>query len=219
VNTEHHAVPGRCVCFIYNQGGSLVKWYRNTFAAAEHRQAQAEGRDVYPSLFAELPDRPSSVIVLPHFTTTGPPAFITDSSGVIIGLHLDTTRGDILKGIVEGVAFYLKDCVDALPPTGIAIEDYRAVGGGSKSDAWIQVCADIMGRPFIRPSVTEAGALGAAIMAGVGKGIFSSYESAVESMVKLDRTFEPNPAMTALYADRHRRYSRLWPLLRDYLRG
>lgn len=218
LNTEHHAIPGCYVSFIYNQGGSLVKWYRNTFAAAEHRQAQAAGQDVYDSLFAELPDRPSSVLVLPHFTATGPPDFITDSSGVVLGLHLDTSRGDVLKGILEGSAFYLKQCIDALPPTGIAIADYRAVGGGSKSDAWVQLCADVFGRPFLRPQVTEAGALGAAMIAGVGRGVFSSYADAVDRMVKPDKRFEPQTRNTEYYAERCAQYARLWPLLGAYLR-
>ena len=76
-------MPGQYVSFIYNHGGSLVKWYRNTFAAAEHRQAEAEGRDVYADLFDEVPAEPGTVMVLPHFAQTGPPAFIADSSGVV----------------------------------------------------------------------------------------------------------------------------------------
>jgi xylulokinase len=218
LNTEHHAVPGQYVCFIYNQGGSLVKWFRDTFAAAEHCRAQGEGRDVYPELFAELPEGPSPVVVLPHFAVTGPPEFITDSCGVVVGLRLETTRGEILKGILEGTVFYLKEIVDSLPPTGITITDYRAVGGGSKSDSWIQLCADIMGRPFTRPKITEAGVLGAAIMAGVGSGVFSSYEAGVETMVEPDRTFEPDVHRHGLYQDRFEKYRQLWPLLREYLR-
>jgi xylulokinase len=218
LNTEHHAVPGQYVCFIYNQGGSLVKWFRDTFAPAEHRRAQQQGRDVYPELFAELPEGPSSVVVLPHFAVTGPPEFVIDSCGVVAGLRLETTRGEILKGIVEGTTFYLKEIVDSLPATGITITDYRAVGGGSKSDAWIQVCADIMGRPFTRPKITEAGVLGAAIMAGVGSGVFPSYAAGVETMVKLERTFEPDVQRHKLYQDRFEKYSQLWPLLREYLR-
>ena len=217
LNTEHHAVPGRYVSFVYNQGGSLVKWFRDTFAAAERRQAQESGRDVYADLIAEIPTGPSSVVVLPHFTTTGPPAFISDSCGVIAGLRLETSRGDVLKGILEGTTFYLKECVEALAPTGIEIADFRAVGGGSKSDAWIQVCADVLGRPFVRPQVTEAGALGAAIIAGVGGGAFPSYESGVEAMVRLEHTFEPNPQQQELYERRFETYTRLWPLLKDYL--
>lgn len=218
INTEHHAVPGSYVCFIYNQGGSLVKWYRDTFAAAEHHQARQAGEDIYDRLFAEVPAGPSKIIVLPHFTLTGPPAFIGDSCGVIAGLKLETTRGEILKGILESTAFYLKECVDALPPTGIVIDDFRAVGGGSKSDSWIQVCANIFGRPFIRPCITEAGALGAAIMAGVGSGIFSSYEDGVSAMVRIERTFEPDPIQQQLYQSRYESYRHLWPLMADYLR-
>jgi xylulokinase len=218
LNTEHHAVPGKYVTFIYNQGGALVKWFRDTFAALEHRLAQEAGEDIYARLLTEIPARPSRVMVLPHFTSTGPPEFVADSCGVIAGLRLEATRGEILKGILEGTTFYLKACVDALPPTGIVINDFRAVGGGSKSDAWLQICADIMGRPFVRPKVTEAGALGAAIIAGVGSGAFSSIAEGVEAMVALDRSFFPDPQRQALYEERLAKYVRLWPLLRDYLR-
>jgi len=219
INTEHHAVPGGYVCFIYNQGGSLVKWFRDTFAAAEYRQARQAGEDIYDRLFAEIPNSPSSIFVLPHFTLTGPPAFIGDSCGVIAGLKLETTRGEILKGIIESTAFYLKECVDALPPTGIAINDFRAVGGGSKSDAWIQVCANIFGKPFVRPCVTEAGALGAAIMAGTGCGEFASYQEGVQAMVRIERTFDPDPRLQQVYQSRYESYRQMWPLMADYLRS
>jgi xylulokinase len=218
LNTEHHAVPGRYVSFIYNQGGSLVKWFRDTFAAVEHQQAEQAGRDIYADLISEIPEGPSSIMVLPHFATTGPPVFISDSSGVVAGLRLETSRGDILKGIIEGTTFYLKECVESLAPTGIEIADFRAVGGGSKSDAWIQVCADILGRPFVRPKITEAGALGAAIMAGVGSGAFPSYEAGVEAMVSLERIFEPDPQQHKRYESQFEKYRRLWPLMGEYLR-
>jgi xylulokinase len=218
VNTEHHAVPGKFVSFIYNQGGSLVKWYRDTFAAAEHRQAQVAGRDIYEDLLTEIPDGPSPTVVLPHFATTGPPEFISDSSGVIAGLTLATSRGDVLKGILEGVTFYLKECVDSLPPTGIEITDYRAAGGGSKSDVWVQMTADILQRPLVRPKVTEAGALGAAIIAGIGSGAFPAFEAGVEAMVSLERTFEPDRKKWESYESRFEKYERLWPLMADYLR-
>jgi xylulokinase len=201
LNTEHHAVPGQFVTFIYNQGGSGVKWFRDTFAAIEHRQAQAQGRDVYNDLFAEIPPAPSSVLVRPDFTATSP--------GVISGLRLETSRGDILKGILEGTTFDLKEAVEALPPTGIHIADFRVVGGGSKSDAWVQICADILGRPFVRPQVTEAGALGAAILVGVGSGVFPSFAAGVQAMVRLERTFEPDAQRQELYAARFEEYRQL----------
>jgi xylulokinase len=218
LNTEHHAVPGRFVSFIYNQGGSLVKWFRDTFAAKEHEEAQKEGHSVYADLFAELPDGPGRVMVLPHFTVTGPPDFIADSAGLIAGLHLDTSRGAILRGIIEGAAYYLKEVVDALPGTGIEIGDFRAAGGGSQSDTWVQTCADIFARPITRPAITEAGAFGAAIIAGVGAGVFDSYEQAVREMVRLERTFEPDPGRHARYLERYAQYRRIWPLTADFLR-
>jgi xylulokinase len=217
LNTEHHAVPGKYVSFIYNQGGALVKWHRDTFAAAEHQRARQEGIDIYPQLLAEMPEGPSGIMVLPHFTVTGPPDFISDSSGVIAGMRLETTRGDILKGLIEGATFYLRECVETLPATGIRINTYRVAGGGSKSDTWIQISADIMGRPFVRPVITEAGALGSAIIAGTGVRTFSSFEGGIEAMVKLERTFEPDPQRHQRYQRYFETYHQLWSLMQDYL--
>lgn len=218
LNTEHHAAPGMFVSFIYNLGGALVKWYRDTFAHLEHQLAQREGRDVYTDLFAELTQEPSSVIVLPHFAQTGPPEYISDTRGVMVGLQLDTSRAEVLKGIIEGITYYLKACVQSLPPTGIAIDDYRVVGGGSRSDAWVQTCADILEHSLIRPRTAQAGALGAAITAGFGAGVFASVEEGVDAMVQLDRVFEPDLARSARYQHRFEQYQELSPLLRSYLR-
>jgi len=218
LNTEHHAAPGRFVSFIYNQGGLLLKWYRDTFARAERDAAVREGRDIYAELIREIPPGPSSVVVLPHFTVTGPPEFITDSSGVIAGLKVETTRGDILKGVMEGVVFYHKALVDASAECGITLRELRAVGGGSKSDAWLQISADILGRPLVRTRVSEAGCLGVALLAAAGTGAFRSLEEGVRTMVSLGERFEPEPARQRLYAERFEKYRALWPLMRDYLR-
>jgi xylulokinase len=217
LNTEHHAAPGQYVSFLYNQGGSLVKWFRNTFAAAERQQAQTSGKDLYATLLAEMPEDLSRVMVLPHFTATGPPDFITDSCGVMAGLKLETSRGEILKGLIEAMTFYIRATFETLSGAGIAVADFRAVGGGSKSDVWIQISADILGRPFVRPKINEAGVLGAAILAGVGCGVFPSLEAGVGTMVQLDRTFEPDTKKQALYSERFAKYQRLWPLMADYL--
>jgi xylulokinase len=218
LNTEHHAVPGKLVTFIYNQGGSLVKWFREVFAAEEHRKAQSAGMDIYDILFQEISTGAGKILVLPHFAPTGPPYFINDSCGVMLGLSLDTQRGDILKGIVESTAYYLKEVVMSLPEIGLQVNSFRAVGGGSKSDVWVQICADIFNRPFIRPAVTEAGTLGAAIMAGVGSGSFSSYSEAVAAMVRQQRIFEPDQSRQPEYEQNFERYRQLWPLMADYVR-
>jgi xylulokinase len=219
LNTEHHAVPGRFVSFIYNQGGVLVKWFRDTFAAAEREQARLMGESIYSSLLAEMPKAPSGLVVLPHFAPTGPPRFIDDSSGVVAGLKLETSRGEILKAILEGMTFYLRESLEALPGTGIEITDFRAVGGGSRSDSWIQISADILNRPFLRPKTSEAGVLGAAILAGLGSGVFPSLQAGVSSMVQPDQEFLPDPRASRRYHEAFALYRRLWPLLDDYLRA
>ena len=206
LNTEHHTRKNRFVSFIYNQGGALVKWHRDTFAATDHSNAKAGGSDVYDALFSELPEDPTEVVVLPYFTGTGPPRFYTDPRGTISGLSLGTTRGEILKGVLQGITFYLRRCLDALPTIGIDIREYRAVGGGSKSESWLQLTADILNTKISRAEVAEAGALGAAILAGAGCGVFKNFEEGVDAMVSIDRVFEPRPKMVDRYNEQYDRY-------------
>ena len=170
-------------------------------------------------LRGELAGLPSDVLVLPHFSPTGPPDYIENSRGVLTGLTLQTRRADILQGILQSAVFDLKACADLLPRAGLSIRRYRAAGGGSRSDAWLQVCADVLGAPFVRPKVSEAGALGAAILAGAGTGEFRSIEEGAERMVALGSAFEPDPGRTARYARHYERFRRLWPLLKDFLTG
>ncbi len=217
LNTEHHAVPDRYVCFIYHLGGALVKWYRDTFASYEHHRAEAEGRSIYPMLFEEIPANNSSIMVLPHFAPYATSNLILDSAGMVAGLGLGTRRGEILKGIIEGVAFHLKERIDSLSATNIKIENFRVVGGGSRSDTWVQTGADIFGLPFTRPVITEAGTLGAAIIAGVGSGIFSSYAEGVAAMVKLERTFDPDTSKYEQYQVRYQNYQRMVQLMTNFL--
>ncbi len=218
LNTEHHAAPGRYVSFLYNHGGSIAKWFRDTFAAREKAEAAAQGEDVYDRLFAEVPERPSDVLVLPHFSQTGPPEFVADSSGVITGLRLETTRGEILKGIMQSVLFYVRELVDGLTGAGVPIAEYRAVGGGAKSRAWVQMAADVLGAPVERPPVAEAGCLGAAVAAGVGCGLFAGFAEGVAAMVRRGDRFEPRLPASAAYDERRARYRELWPVLRGFLR-
>jgi xylulokinase len=217
LSTEPHAIAGQYVTFVYNQGGVLLRWFRDTFAAAEHRAAQAAGQDVYPTLLAEMPDEPSDVLVLPHFASTGPPEFVTATSGVLAGVRLGTTRGEICKAVLEGVVFYLRAAMAALPDSGIRVDEVRASGGGSRSDAWLRICANILNRPFTRVADSEAGLRGAAVLAGVGSGAYADVAEGVAAQVRLGETFAPRAAQVARYDERYEHYRRLWPLLREYL--
>ncbi len=217
MNVEHHVLPGLYVSFLYNIGGSILRWARDTMAAAEHAEARVKGYDVYDRLMAELPEAPSGLMALPHFATCGPPTFDTDSSGVIMGLKLETTRGQVIKGLLEGLTYYFAEGLDLLPRAGLHVDEFRATGGGSKSDVWLQLTADILGQPIARLQVNECGLFGAAILAGVGSGVFSSGVETSEAFVRVTRLFEPQPAVHAAYQERLARYKQLYPLIKDYL--
>jgi len=216
LNVEHHVLPRLFVSFIYNQGGTLVRWFRDTFARGECERLKP-GQDIYDALAAEMPADPTGLFVLPYFEPTGPPQFVVDASGVIVGLKTSTTRGDILKSIMESVTFYFAESVRALEAMGIRTTEFVATGGGSKSDRWLQIKADIFGVPFVRPCITEGSVLGAAMVAGLSVGCLSSPSEAASRFVKRERVFEPDPERHRWYEQKQGAYSELFPALRDFL--
>jgi xylulokinase len=219
LGVESHVVPGLYVLFLYNgTGGSLLKWFRDTLAKAEKEEAEAAGEDVYDRLMRETPASPSRLMVLPHFTTTGPPLLEHRTVGVMAGLTLDTGRGEIIKGLIEGATYYLAEGVEMLESIGIRIDEYRPTGGGAKSEMWLQTATDIMGKPFAKPLVVEAGCFGAAILAGTGIGHYGSAAEAARELVRIERYYAPDRERYAQYRDRMQIYRRLFPAMKDVLR-
>jgi xylulokinase len=203
LNVEHHLVPGLFVSFHYNQAGLLVKWFRDTFT---------DGSVSYAQLDKEMPDEPTRLLVLPHFDT--PPHHSPDTAGVIAGLRTSTQRGEILKAVKEGVALYFLEGMDALRGIGVGTAEFIASGGGARSDAGLQLRADILGVPIVRPAIIEAGVLGAAMNAGIATGIFRNPEEAVARFVKHERLFEPDEKRHAFYREKHILYRQLQPSLK-----
>lgn len=215
LNIEHHVVPGLYLTFAYNQSGSLVRWFRDTFARAE--AALETSQSVYDRLNAEMPAEITDIIVLPWFEPTGPPDFLTNVSGAVLGLRTSTSRGEILKAIMESVTMYFVPLLRALDELGLGASEYVATGGGARSDAWLQIKADILGVPFVRPSDTEGSALGAAILAGTATGVWGSLEEAVGLLVRRDRVFEPDPCRHERYREKVARFLELASALRPHL--
>lgn len=208
----HHAFPGLYISLVYNYtGGVLFRWVRDQFGAEEAREAEASGRDVYDILTEKAPKEPTSLLVLPHFTTTGTPHFDNHSRGAIMGLTLDTTKEDIVRAALEGVTYELRLCLDLLEEAGVAVDELRATGGGAKSDYWLQIKTDIMNRPLMVPAVSEAGCLGCSILSGVATDVYASTQEAVDHLVKIDRTYEPNEANAKRYAEQLELYKEIYP--------
>ncbi len=208
----HHAFPGLYIALVYNySGGQLFRWVRDQLSSEEKRQAEQEKRDVYDVITSKAAQEPTSLLVLPHFTTTGVPHFDNHSRGAILGLTLDTTKGEIVRAILEGITYELRMCVDLLDESGVPIDILRATGGGAKSDYWLQIKADIMNRPVVVPAVSEAGSLGCAILAGVGTGVYKSAKEAVDHLVKIDREYLPNDSNAKRYGELLELYKEIYP--------
>ena len=214
LNQEHHVLPELYVAFLYNQAGALVKWFRDTFCAGE----SPGGADLYARLNAELPADPTRLLVLPHFEAPQWPRHLPGSAGVILGLHTTTTRGDILKAIMEGATYYFADGLAALRELGAGLTGLVASGGGAKSDAWLQIKADIFDLPVVRPRTVDAGLAGCAMLAGLATGVFGSPADAARAFVHPERTFVPDPKRHAIYQEKQALFRQLYPATKDLLK-
>jgi xylulokinase len=176
--------------------GSVVNWYREKLCPGHSAD----------ELMKSLPEGPSRLFIFPYFAGTGTPWLDVAQTGMIFGLSLDTNAAEILKAILEGISYEIRLNLESLREASIPIDVLRATGGGARSDAWMQMKADITGVPIERVSVTEAGCLGAAFLAGLGTGRFSSLEE-ITSLVKVDRVFEPRGSMRRMYESLYGTYS------------
>jgi xylulokinase len=179
--------------------GAAIEWFHTNIDTSH---------TTLNSLFDSVPDKPSGVFVLPYFAGSGTPWLDVKQFGSVFGLSLQTGKEQLFKGILEGIAFELKLNIRSFQRAGIAVATLRAIGGGSRSDTWMQLKADILGIPIERTSITEAGCLGAAFLAGLGTQRYTSLED-IAGLVTIDRVFEPRPNVGALYEDSFTRYLKI----------
>ena len=216
-----HVVPGAYVTYAFSfTCGSLLRWYRDQFGAAEAAEAGRRGLDPYQVLIEEAVEGPSGLFVLPHFAGAATPYMDGAAVGAIIGLGLDTGPGQILKAILEGVTFEMMVNLDRLAQAEVAITELRATGGLARSPKLLQLKADMMGLPVRSLAVSEAGTVGVAILAGTACGLYASLAAGVARLVRLGPTYLPDPARHQDYQERFRTYQRIYPAVRGiYGRG
>ncbi len=214
-----HAAPGLYVSLAFNfTGGSLLRWVRDTFGEVERREADRRGVDVYEVLIEAMDDEPTDILVQPHFTMAGTPYMDANPVGAILGLTLSTTRGQFLRAILEGISYELKLNLEILAQAGVEVTEFRAIGGGAKSDFWLQLKADMYRRPVVRLRVPEAASLGMAIAAGVTLGIYSSAGEAAKELVVPQETFEPDPKKADHYDRMLPRYREVYTATKAWQR-
>ncbi len=215
------AVPGAYSLEVQiYRGYWMVSWFKHEFGLREERLAM-EGNVEPETLFDELvnavPPGSEGLMLQPYWSpglrSPGP-----EAKGAIIGFSDVHTRAHIYRAILEGLAYALREGADRTSRRSkIPITTLRVAGGGSQSDAAMQLTADIFGLPASRPHVYEASGLGAAIDAAVGVGLHPDFNTAIAAMTHIGRTFDPDPKARAIYNDLYsgvylQMYKRLRPL-------
>ncbi len=212
ISVYHHVMPDLYLAMTLNHsGGMLLRWFRDQFCEGEVACSKVTGADPYDLILKSASPDPTGILVLPHFAGSGTPVFDTASRGAILGLTFSTRRVDLAKALLEGLTYELRLNLDLLKAGGIQIQVLRAIGGGAKSDLWLQLKADITGIPVVVPKVTEAAGLGAALLAGAGAGLFSSVAAASESFTHLADPYFPAPARQAAYQRQFHLYQGVYP--------
>jgi len=214
----HHALPGLYTTLVYNfTGGSILRWYRDNFARWEKEEAQRRGQDVYELILSDLPEQPTSLLVLPHFTTTGTPYFDSHSCGVVVGLKLETSQKEFVKALLEGVSLEMKFNLKLLQDAGVVVERLRAIGGGAKSRAWLQLKADVYGMPVESLNVSEAACLGAALLGRKARENIQGLKELVNRLVRVKETFVPRREFQERYQEKFEVYQRIYPALKNVI--
>ena len=180
-------------------GGNLLKWYRDSFAQLEMQKAAKTNQDIYDIILSEIPDKPTNIFVQPHFTSTGTPYFDPNPTGAIIGLSLNNSKGEVVKALLEGVTYEMRLNLELLQRSGIQVNELFAFGGGAKSDKWLQIKADILGIPIHSIATSEAGCLGAALLAAQAAGDIESVAATAEKNARPLKTYEPHSENMKLY--------------------
>lgn len=221
------AVPG---CWnteqMVHRGYWMVQWFKQEFGQKEMLAAEELGVEteaLFDRLLDEVPPGAMGLILQPYWTPgvriPGP-----EAKGAMIGFGDVHTRAHIYRAIIEGIAYALREARERVEKrNGMKIRRLRVAGGGSQSDAAMQITADIFNLPAERPHVYEASGLGAAINVAVGTGIHPDHATAVARMTRVGRVFEPQPENARLYDRLYRDvytrlYDRLAPLYRDIRR-
>jgi xylulokinase len=211
-----HAVPGmwHLMGVMLSAAGSF-RWYRDALGEPERIGANDSGRDAYDLLTeaaAQVPPGCEGLLFLPYLTGERTPYPDPNARGVFFGLTLRHAKAHLTRAVLEGVTYGLRDSLELMRVLGLRIEQVRASGGGARSPLWRQILADVFDTEIVTVNVTEGAAFGAALLAGVGAGVYGSVAEACERAIQVTGRTQPGPAVP-VYADYYPRYRALYPAL------
>ncbi|MEG1619567.1 MAG: FGGY family carbohydrate kinase [Eubacterium sp.] len=200
-----------------NASGSAFKWFKNEICKIEDIAAQNVGLEVYDFLTTEAKRSTpgaNGVFFLPYLQGANTPNYDANARGTYIGMTFAHTRSDLIRATMEGVCYDIRDMLEAMVAGNVPdFDTVRLTGGISRSHYWCQMQADIYNRPCETVAVEEATALGCAMVAAVGVGVYKNYEEAANHMVKVTRRYEPDPEAAARYEDAYQTWRTVFKAL------
>jgi xylulokinase len=219
VHTMCHAVPGKwCVFGCMLSAGGSFQWFRNQLGQGEVAAAKKRKVDPYELLVAEAASAPAGAegtFFLPYLTGERCPHPDPLARGGWIGLTARTTRPMLIRALLEGVTFGMRDALEIMAAMNIPVSQVRATGGGARSDFWRHLQADVYKQPIVLTNATEGPAYGVALLAGVGTGAWGSVEEACRACIKQTTKVAPSKKLAALYDRCFAVYDKLYGDLKD----
>ncbi|HHV09942.1 MAG TPA: xylulokinase [Clostridiales bacterium] len=216
-----HVAPGRWLLQGGTTGGGgVMRWLEQELGDYERSVAKEKDKSSlvqFNELAGEVPPGSDGVVFLPYMAGERSPIWDPKAKGVFYGLDFSKTKGHMIRAAMEGVAFSLKHNLDLAEATGAKAEELRAMGGSANSLLWTQIKADVTGKPIVVPSSDTATTLGAAILAGVGVGVYKDFEEAIRTTVKVTRRHEPNRENQECYQENYETYLELYRSLKDLM--
>ncbi|MDR3235083.1 MAG: xylulokinase [Planctomycetaceae bacterium] len=219
VHTFCHAVRGKWHLMGVNlsSGGSL-QWFRNAVCLELLSEAKKKKVDVYDWLTAEAEKTPAGsegLYFLPYLSGERTPHADPFARGCFIGLTLVHKRGHLVRSVMEGVTYSMRDSLEIFQDLGIPVKQIRASGGGSKSPFWRQIQADVFGQRVVTINSGEGPALGVALLAAAGAGAFKDVQEACKAVIKVVKETKPNPKAAKVYDAGMPVYQDLYKSLKD----
>lgn len=219
VHTFCHAVPNKWHIMGVTQGAGLsLQWFRNNFCKDEIATAELMGVDPYylmDQAAEKVEPGSNGLIYLPYLMGERTPHLDPDCRGVFFGLSAKHTKREMLRAVMEGVVYSLRDCLEIIEELGVDINQVRASGGGGKSPLWRQMQADVFNHDICTINASEGPAFGVAILAGVGSGVYSSVTEACEATIKVKSTQRANRDAHEKYNGYYKLYKNLYKSLKD----
>jgi len=206
-----HVVPGRWLLQGGTTGGGgALKWLRETMCPeASFREMSA--------LAEQAPAGSGGVTFLPYMAGERSPLWNPKACGVFFGLNFGVTRGQMIRACMEGVAYALRHNLETAEAAGARADTLRAMGGSANSRIWTQIKADVTGCAIEVPASDTATTLGAAILAGVGTGVYRDFVEAARRTVSVKTTYSPDPAQRPVYDKGYEVYRKLYPALEEIM--